>query len=145
MAKEIWLACFGGFSYFTLELIYNGDSHWICFVFGSICFEIVGKIRLLNLNILLKCLLCGLFITVFEFFMGVIFNLILNWNIWNYSMFFLNISGQICLYFSLIWILLSFPAIKLHQVLSQAISKTQERKKRCSKPEALVYKTKQAQ
>ena len=145
MAKEIWLACFGGFSYFTLELIYNGDSHWISFVFGIICFEIVGKIRLLNLNILIKCLLCGLFITAFEFFMGVIFNLILNWNIWNYSMFFLNISGQICLYFSLIWIILSFPAIKLHQALSQAINPTQECKKHSSKLKALSYKIKQAQ
>lgn len=145
MAKEIWLACFGGFSYFTLELIYNGNSHWISFVFGSICFEIAGKIRLLNFNILIKCLLSGIFITAFEFFMGVIFNLMLNWNIWNYSMFFLNISGQICLYFSLIWIILSFPAIKLHQALSQAINPTQECKKHSSKLKALSYKIKQAQ
>ena len=125
MAKEIWLSCFGGATYFILELIYNGDSHWISFVFGGICFRIVGKIRRLNLNTLLKCLICGLLITTFEFFMGIIFNLILNWNIWNYSLFPLNISGQICLYFSLIWALLSFPAIKIDQALSQIINPTQ--------------------
>ena len=143
MAKQIWLACFGGFSYFILELIYNGNSHWISFVFGSVCFEIIGKVRLLNLNIVIKCILSGSLITIFEFFAGVVCNLILNWNMWNYSMFFLNISGQICLYFSTLWILLSFPAIKLHQALSQAINPAQEFKKRDFNPKALNYKTKQ--
>ena len=129
MTKEIWLTCFGGASYFMLELIYNGDSNWISFVLGGICFRIVGKTRQLNLNILFKCLICGLLITTLEFFAGTVFNLILGWNIWNYSLLPLNISGQICPYFSLMWILLSFPAIKIDQALSKMIDRTRSSEK----------------
>jgi uncharacterized membrane protein len=40
---------------------------------------------------------------------------------WDYSTLPFNILGQICLPFSLIWIVLSFPAIKIDEILTKKI------------------------
>ena len=79
MAKKIWLSCFGGYLYFLLELIFNGNSSWFSFILGGICFRFIGKIRIFNLNNLYKCIICGIIITFVEFSTGIIFNLMLNW------------------------------------------------------------------
>ncbi len=121
MAKKLWLACIGGYSYFLLELIYNGNSSWFSFVLGGICFTIIGKIRLFNLNNIYKCIISGIMITAVELLTGIFFNLILNWKMWDYSLLPFNILGQICLPFSLIWIILSFPAIKINEMLAKKI------------------------
>lgn len=49
-------------------------------------------------------------ITVIEFIIGIVFNIILKENVWDYSNMPLNIMGQICVPFSAIWFLLSFIA-----------------------------------
>lgn len=121
MAKKIWLTCFGGYLYFLLELIYNGNSSWFSFVLGGMCFRAIGKIRLFNLSKIYKCIICGIIITTIEFSTGIIFNVMLKWNLWDYSTLPFNILGQICLPFSLIWIALSFPAIKIDEFLAQKI------------------------
>ncbi len=121
MTKKIWLTCFGGYSYFLLELIFNGNSSWFSFVLGGICFRIISKIRLFNLSNIFKCVVCGILITIVEFSTGIIFNLMLNWKMWDYSTLPFNILGQICLPFSLIWVVLSFPAIKIDEILTKKI------------------------
>lgn len=121
MTKKIWLTCFGGYLYFLLELIYNGTSHWFSFILGGICFRIIGKIRSIGLNTLYKCIISGIIITAIEFLTGIVFNLMLNWKMWDYSLLPFNILGQICLPFSLIWVILSFPAIKIDEFLSKKI------------------------
>lgn len=121
MAKKVWLTCIGGYSYFLLELIFNGNSCWFSFVLGGICFRIIGRIRLFNLNNIYKCILSGTMITLVEFLTGILFNLMLNWKMWDYSLLPFNILGQICLPFSLIWIILSFPAIKIDEMLTKKI------------------------
>ena len=60
-------------------------------------------------------------ITAVELLTGIFFNLILNWKMWDYSLLPFNILGQICLPFSLIWIILSFPAIKINEMLAKKI------------------------
>lgn len=54
-----------------------------------------------------QSILGAIIITIFEFIVGVIVNIILKWNVWNYATVPFNIMGQICLPFSLIWIVLS--------------------------------------
>ena len=46
-------------------------------------------------------------ITLLELVMGIIVNIKLHWNIWDYSDMPINFKGQVCLTFSLMWILLS--------------------------------------
>ncbi len=66
-----------------------------------------------RLSFFFKAVLCGLVITAVELVFGVIFNLILGLNVWNYSGEPLNLFGQICLPFTLIWVLVSLPALLL--------------------------------
>lgn len=58
-----------------------------------------------------QCLLGSIIITVLEFITGVITNLILGWNVWDYSAKPFNLLGQICLENSFYWVLLSGVAI----------------------------------
>ena len=52
-------------------------------------------------------------ITTLEFITGVIVNLILNLNVWDYSLEPYNLLGQVCLAYSNLWFLLSFLCIVL--------------------------------
>jgi len=54
----------------------------------------------------------GIILTL-EFISGCIVNLWLNLNVWDYSNMPLNLLGQICLPFALLWIPLAFLAILL--------------------------------
>lgn len=63
-------------------------------------------------------MLCGSFIiTLNEFFTGIIVNLILKWNVWDYSDIPLNIMGQICIPFMILWFILSYFAIIIDDYL----------------------------
>ncbi len=52
---------------------------------------------------LLFALAAAVVITLLEFIFGIIFNLLLEMKVWDYSNVPMNIMGQICLPFSLIW------------------------------------------
>ena len=55
----------------------------------------------------------SLIITVVEFLFGLLVNRVLHLHVWDYSALPLNIMGQICLPFSLIWFVLTIPASAL--------------------------------
>ena len=48
----------------------------------------------------------ALTITAYEFFVGLIVNLRLGWDVWDYSSVPFNILGQICPVYTMIWFLL---------------------------------------
>ena len=68
------------------------------------------------MNILLKSALASLFITALEFMIGLVVNLIMGLNIWDYSKVPLNLLGQICLPFSGVWMGLSFAMFNIFTV-----------------------------
>lgn len=108
--KYLFLAFFGGLIYILLELSWRGYSHWTMFILGGLCFLSVGLLNEFfswDLEFEKQILIGGTLITILEFITGVIVNLILKWNIWDYSMLPLNILGQISLPFTLLWIVLS--------------------------------------
>lgn len=59
-----------------------------------------------------KCLLGAVIITAVEFIFGIIFNISLNMNVWNYENVPLNILGQICLPYTILWFGLCFILFK---------------------------------
>lgn len=61
----------------------------------------------------LRCLAGGGVITGVEFIFGCVVNLLLKWNVWDYSAQSVNLLGQICPLFSALWVLISVPAIWL--------------------------------
>lgn len=52
---------------------------------------------------LLFAFAAAVIITLLEFIFGIVFNLMLDMNVWDYSNVPMNLMGQICLPFSLIW------------------------------------------
>lgn len=122
MSKKLFKGCFGGFIYYLLELIWNGHSHWTMFVLGGLCFRMLSYVRNIKTPIAVQCVLGGTVITLAEFLAGILLNVELKLNIWDYSSLPFNVLGQICLPFTIIWTAISFPAIKIDQFLDTKLN-----------------------
>ena len=110
----------GGQLYIACELLFRGYSHWTMFIVGGLCFIMVGAINKVlpwTMPIWLQAIIGSVIITIMEFLSGCIINLWLGWGVWDYSNMPFNLMGQICLPFSLLWILLAAPAIVIEDYL----------------------------
>ena len=110
ITKYLFLFGIGGGVYILIELLYRGYSHWTMFILGGLSFVLVGILNEFytwKMPIELQMLIGGGTITLLELVMGIIVNINLCWDIWDYSDMPFNFMGQICLTFSLMWILLS--------------------------------------
>jgi uncharacterized membrane protein len=86
------------------------------FILGGICFVLIGLINEFyswELPLWKQMLFATIIITVLEFMFGVILNIFLGLNIWDYGNLKFNILGQISLGYSALWFFLSLPAIFL--------------------------------
>lgn len=72
-----------------------------------------------QLNFMLKCLIGMLIITGIELLFGVVFNILLDEKVWDYSRVPLNFLGQICLPFSIAWFGLSGIVFKVLDVIKR--------------------------
>lgn len=102
---------FGFFLYSMLEIACRGYTHWTMALTGGIVLIVLYDMEhRLNAHYLLRALLGALFITAMEFTVGVAGNLMMGWEVWDYSDAPLNLLGQICLPFSMLWFILCIPA-----------------------------------
>ena len=103
----------GAVGYGLIEIIWRGYTHWSMLGAGGICFMFFGGIseKFKKTGIFIKGLIGSTFITAAEFVFGVIFNIILKKNVWDYSKMPMNIIGQICMPYSCLWVLLSLVGI----------------------------------
>ena len=118
--KPLILLSIGGFLYVMIELVFRGRTHWTMFLVGGLCFWLIGLINeIIPWEMLLwkQCIVGAVIVTTVEFISGCIINLGLGWNVWDYSNMPLNFLGQVCLPFSLLWVLLSAVAIVLDDYL----------------------------
>lgn len=116
--RPIVLFGIGGLIYYFIEILWRGYSHWLMFFLGGLCFILVGMINeLFKLPLVKQMFISTIIITVAEFICGCIVNLWLEWNVWDYSELPLNLMGQICLPYSLLWFFLSVIAILLDDYL----------------------------
>ena len=116
LLKYLILFAIGGGVYVLLELIFRAKSHWTMFILGGICFILIGLINEIygrETPLLPQMFQGSALITFLEFITGLIVNIKLGWDVWDYSDIPLNIMGQICLPFSVIWFFVSFLAIVL--------------------------------
>ena len=95
----------GGLLYGLIEILWRGWTHWSMVLCGGLCFLVMYLISGLPLCLMKKCVLS------------------LGWNVWDYSAERLNLLGQICPRFALLWLLLSVPGLwlcsRIRRVLSQ--------------------------
>lgn len=85
------------------------------FIVGGVCFLLVGLINdglfYHMMPFRQQMVIGGVIVTIVEFIAGYIFNIRCGLGIWDYSQMPFNIMGQVCLPFTLLWILLSGIAI----------------------------------
>ena len=119
--KEFFIFIIFGISYFTLEILYRGYSHWTMILLGGIVSVLIGLINEItpNMRMWKQMFLGTILITVFEFILGYILNIKLGLGIWDYSNIPFNIMGQICLPFSFLWFVLSYFVIMLDDILKE--------------------------
>ncbi len=117
---------FGAFAYLFMELFWRGHSHFTMFLAGGICFFLIyeGEKRLGDYAVFTRCVIYAYLITAVELIFGVVFNLILKWNVWDYSDRALNLWGQICPLFFFLWIGVSYLAVKAAHFIRRFFAKT---------------------
>lgn len=114
--KHAVLFVAGGSAYYGIEVLWRGYSHWAMAVLGGLCFLLVGAINeVLSWDTPLwrQALYGAVIITALELEAGILLNLVLGLDIWDYSGLPCNFLGQICLPYFLLWLPLSLAAILL--------------------------------
>ena len=116
--NEFIVFVIGSLGYCVIEMLWRGYTHWTMAIAGGISFLLIYNVNLrFSSKLLIKCLFSSLCITGVEFVFGILFNLILGLNIWDYSELPYNLFGQISLLYSVMWFFLSIPLIKLCDIL----------------------------
>ena len=120
--EYISIFVFGGIAYGSLEVLYRGYTHWTMLLTGGACSCLIHIIGLhLKVPLWKKQLACAAVITTVEWLVGILVNLHLGWQVWDYSRQFLNLSGQICPLYTLYWFLLSLPCLLISTLLRRYV------------------------
>ena len=86
--KYVVLFIIGGAAYCGIEMSWRGHTHWTMFIVGGICFIFCGSVNEIfdwKTPLWKQMLICTIGITMIEFFSGIIINIILKFNVWDYS------------------------------------------------------------
>lgn len=114
------LALIGGITYMLIELAWRGYSHISMFILGSLCFLLLGGINEFlpwEFGFVWQMLIGAGIVTILELIFGIVVNVWLELEVWDYSNLPFNFMGQICLPFSFAWTLLSGVAIVVDDYL----------------------------
>ena len=104
----------GFFLYTMLEIMGRGYTHWTMGIAAGAAMAVLYAMEhRLQASRITKALLGAGFVTAAEFTVGVYDNLIMGWDVWDYSDMHFQILGQVSLLFSLLWAVLCYFAIGL--------------------------------
>ena len=117
--KKGLLFTVGGGAYMGLELLWRGWSHGSMFLAGGSCFLLLGELDKKRLPIPIRAALGAGVITMVEYAAGLLFNR--SYAVWDYRDQPLNLHGQICLPFSLIWMPVGLGGMILYRLLDKKI------------------------
>lgn len=109
--REGALLTLGGLGYYALEIAFRGYSHWSMAICGGICLQSIYHLnkKFAKKHIVLRALLGASVITAVELICGIFVNMTFHMRVWDYSHLPLNLWGQICLPFSVLWAVLCLP------------------------------------
>lgn len=114
--KNVFLFMLGGFLYYFLEIAVRGYSHYSMIICGGLAFLLSGMLNQVfgfQIALISQMVLSACIITALEFVTGLIFNVWLEIGVWDYSAVPYNLMGQICLPYSMLWLVLSLACILL--------------------------------
>lgn len=130
MKKKTTLFLTGGIIYPSLEIFCRGYTDVSMSIAGGICLCLIDQIcncRLKFRPLAVRCMAGSVIITSVEFAIGILVNLVLKLNVWDYSQLPMNFMGQICVPFSLLWSVLTIPAMQLCGLYDRLQEKVSEK------------------
>ena len=88
----------GAAGYAAIEIIWRGRTHWSMALAGGLCFILFSLVAegFAEWPLVIKAVLCAVGVTAVELVLGLVFNVMLGMNVWDYSHIPLNLMGQIC-------------------------------------------------
>ena len=106
ISEYLFLWTLGGIIYYSCEILFRGFSHWSMFLLGGFCmlfFTQQGIWTQWNAPLWKQTMWCVIFVSGGEFITGIIVNKIFHWNVWDYSDQPLQLMGQVCLPFTILF------------------------------------------
>lgn len=84
---EIAVFVLGAGAYGAMEILFRGYTHWTMLLTGGACVLTMYYMQewILSQPVVLGALAGAMIITAYEFFVGVVVNLKLGWQVWDYS------------------------------------------------------------
>lgn len=119
LLKTSTLFVIGGLLYGIIELAWRGHTHISMFWVGGLCFVLIGALDEVKkpVCVFLQLPIAAVIVTAIEFASGLIINLLMGLDVWDYSDMPFNVLGQVCLPFSAMWLGLALPAIIIEDSL----------------------------
>lgn len=118
--KTVLLSLIGGLIYWWIEFFWRGWTHWSMLIIAFALSFLLDQVNV-HLNwdtpLWLHAIGGGLMITVIELIAGLVLNVWLRLNVWDYSHLPWNLWGQICVPYSVLWIFLAGVAIVIFDSL----------------------------
>ena len=131
LSKYLILFLIGGITYYFIEILYRGYSHFSMIIVGGLCFILIGSINDFSnkeIPLLLQMFISVFIIDFIELISGIIINKILLLDVWDYSNLRFNFLGQISLRSSIAWFFLSFIAIYVYDLLRHILYNEEKHK-----------------
>lgn len=118
MMQNLFIFLMGAAGYGLMEIIWRGYTHWTMLLLGGFCFMMIIYIdNTVDACFIAKCIICSAAITSAEFISGLIVNIVLRWDIWDYGDMAFNLLGQVCLPYSVLWAFLSASVMVIHNMI----------------------------
>lgn len=101
----------GAVGYALIEILWRGRTHWSMALTGGACMAFIYFVEAQYSDEprWKRCLADTLMILLSELVVGFFVNILLSWRVWDYSKLPLNIFGQVCLFYAVLWFLLCIP------------------------------------
>ena len=125
MRKDSILFLTGSCAYPTLEMAWRGHTHYSMALAGGVCLCIIDHIccgMLEGRSLFTRCLAGSGLITGVEIAAGIIVNQVMGLGVWDYSDMPMNIMGQVCLPYSVLWFGMTLPAMALCGLLRESMA-----------------------
>lgn len=91
----------GAVGYPALELLWRGRTHPTMALAGGLAMVLIRRVQRMRGGLLRRAALCGAGITAIEYLIGRVWNR--DHRIWDYRRRRLNLGGQVCAGYALLW------------------------------------------
>ena len=121
--ENLLIIFIGAAGYGAIEILWRGFTHWTMELVGGICFFLLYKISysMKNTSLMIRSAAGAAVITTLELISGVVINIFLGMNVWDYSGMRFNFHGQICAFYSLMWFFLSMGGVMISDMIRKKL------------------------